>query len=140
MPKVTHVAVAIIQNQNQTFLLASRPEGKPWAGWWEFPGGKVEAGELPEEALVRELGEELAITPTEYQPWLQKRFDYPETHDSAAKTVHLHFFFVTKWQGELLAKEGQMLSWQEASNVTVAPILPANTPIMDALALLANEY
>ncbi len=140
MADITHVAVAIIQKENQAFLLASRPEGKPWAGWWEFPGGKIEAGEMPHDALVRELQEELGILPIEYQTWLEKRFDYPETHDSPAKTVHLHFYFVTKWQGEMFAKEGQTFSWQMPGQVTVKPILPANLPIMDALAALANEY
>ncbi len=140
MADITHVAVAIIQKENQAFLLASRPEGKPWAGWWEFPGGKIEAGEMPHDALVRELQEELGILPIEYQTWLEKRFDYPETHDSPAKTVHLHFYFVTKWQGEMFAKEGQTFSWQMPGQVTVKPILPANLPIMDALAALTNEY
>lgn len=135
MNKVTHVAVAILKNKNGQFLLASRPEDKPWAGWWEFPGGKIEADETPKEALVRELHEEIGIVPTQIEQWLQKRFDYPATHDALAKTVHLHFFFVTKWQGDLIAKEGQTLSWERASNVTVAPVLPANVSIIKALAL-----
>jgi len=135
MTKVTHVSVAILKNESGEFLLASRPTGKPWAGWWEFPGGKIEVGELPEQALVRELYEEIGIVPTQVQPWLQKRFDYPATHDSSAKTVHLHFFFVTQWQGNLTPKEGQALSWQTAGAVSVEPVLPANVPIMKALAL-----
>lgn len=134
MTKVTHVAVAILQQEEGIFLLASRPPGKPWAGYWEFPGGKIEAGETPEQALVRELQEELGVTPSKFQPWLQRRFDYPETHDSSAKTVHLHFFFVTQWQGELTPKEGQALSWQVPNNVFVAPVLPANISIIKALA------
>jgi len=135
MTKVTHVSVAILKNESGEFLLASRPAGKPWAGWWEFPGGKIEPGELPEQALARELYEEIGIVPTHIQPWMQKRFDYPATHDALAKTVHLHFFFVTQWQGDLSPKEGQSLSWQMADHVTVEPVLPANVPIMKALAL-----
>jgi 8-oxo-dGTP diphosphatase len=135
MTKVTHVSVAILKNESGAFLLASRPVGKPWAGWWEFPGGKIEAGELPEQALARELYEEVGIVPTKIQPWMQKRFDYPATDDALAKTVHLHFFFVTQWQGNLSPKEGQSLSWQMADHVTVKPVLPANVPIMKALML-----
>jgi 8-oxo-dGTP diphosphatase len=135
-----HVAVAILQKNtsifsSSQFLLASRPQGKGWAGWWEFPGGKIEANETPENALSRELQEELGITPTQIQPWLTRRFDYPATHDSAAKTVLLHFYFVNAWTGEISPKEGQQLSWQYSQNVTVSPVLPANAPIMKALAL-----
>jgi 8-oxo-dGTP diphosphatase len=136
---VTQVAVAILQRKNESgqteCLLASRPEGKGWAGWWEFPGGKIEAGEGPEHALSRELREELGIKPTTMQQWLTRQFDYPETNDSAAKTVNLHFFFVDAWEGELRPREGQQLSWQCPENITVSPILPANAPIMSALKL-----
>ncbi|MFM9836158.1 MAG: Nudix family hydrolase [Methylophilaceae bacterium] len=135
MCKVTHVAVAILQKPNGDFLLASRPQGKPWAGWWEFPGGKIEANESPAHALTRELQEELGVTPTAIQPWVQRIYAYPETYDSPAKTVHLHFFFVTEWQGELHPHEGQQMRWQNPTNITVSPVLPANTPIMKALAL-----
>ncbi len=137
MIKVTHVAVAILRKANGEFLLASRPAGKPWAGWWEFPGGKIESDESPAQALVRELQEEIGITPTEFTAWMEKQFDYPETHDSPAKRVHLHFFFVAAWQGALMAKEGQQLRWQMAETMTVAPVLPANVPIIEALAQLS---
>ncbi len=129
------VAVAIVQKPDGQFLMASRPDGKGWAGWWEFPGGKIEADETPEQGLSRELQEELGITPTKMQAWLTRRFDYPATHDSVAKTVQLHFYFVTEWQGELAAQEGQQLSWQTPANITVSPVLPANAPIMQALGL-----
>ena len=136
---IIDVAVAILQRKNEAgqyeFLLASRPEGKGWAGWWEFPGGKIEANERPEHALSRELKEELGIKPTTMQQWITRRFDYPATHDSAAKMVNLHFYFVDAWEGELRPHEGQQLSWQSPQNITVSPILPANAPIMKALAL-----
>lgn len=135
MTKVVQVAVAILQKENGQFLLASRPQGKGWAGWWEFPGGKIEQGEAPEHALARELKEELGVTPTIIQPWIIRRYDYPATHDAEAKTVLLHFFFVTAWQGEVTPLEGQTLTWQAPRHLSVGSILPANVPIMQALAL-----
>lgn len=135
MTKVVQVAVAILQKANGEFLLASRPQGKGWAGWWEFPGGKIEQGEAPEHALTRELQEELGVTPTAVQPWITRRYDYPATHDAEAKTVLLHFFFVTAWQGDVMPLEGQTLAWQSPQHVQVSPVLPANAPIMHALAL-----
>lgn len=135
MTKLVQVAVAIIQKSDGQFLMASRPAGKGWAGWWEFPGGKIEADETPQQGLSRELQEELGITPIKTQAWLTRRYDYPATHDSVAKTVQLHFYFVTEWQGELMPLEGQQLSWQTPDNITVSPVLPANAPIMHALAL-----
>ena len=129
------VVVGIIKKPSGEILLASRPQGKGWAGWWEFPGGKIETNETTEHALIRELQEELGITPTETQSWLTRKFDYPATHDAEAKTVLLHFYFVTNWLGELTAKEDQQLSWQNPKKLTVSPILPANLPIMKALAL-----
>ncbi|HAF00441.1 MAG TPA: DNA mismatch repair protein MutT [Methylophilaceae bacterium] len=135
MTKVIQVAVAILQKQNGEFLLASRPKNKGWAGWWEFPGGKIELNETPEQALSRELQEELAVTPKYIQPWIKRRYDYPQTHDAEAKTVLLHFYFVLEWDGEPTALEGQTLSWQTPDQIRVSPILPANAPIMHALSL-----
>ncbi|WP_018985809.1 Nudix family hydrolase [Methylophilus methylotrophus] len=135
MTKLVQVAVAILMQPNGEYLLASRPNGKGWAGWWEFPGGKIEAGETPEHALIREAQEELGITPTQIQPWIKRRYDYPATHDAEAKTVLLHFFFVHAWQGELQAREGQQFAWQHPRQLNVSPVLPANAPIMQALSL-----
>lgn len=135
MRKTIQVAVAIITQPDNSYLLTSRPEGKGWAGWWEFPGGKIEQNEIPEQALSRELEEELGITPTRTQAWLKRRYDYPATKDDVAKTVLLHFYFVRAWQGDPIPQEGQQLAWQRPQQGNVEPILPANAPIMRALAL-----
>ncbi|MBI5919913.1 MAG: Nudix family hydrolase [Nitrosomonadales bacterium] len=117
-----------------TFLLAQRPADKIWAGYWEFPGGKLEPGETPRAALVRELREELGIEVQTAYPWLTRVFTYPHA------TVRLHFFRVVAWSGELHPHEGQEFSWQslgDANGATtaVAPLLPANAPILRALSL-----
>jgi 8-oxo-dGTP diphosphatase len=135
MTKVVEVAVAILQKQNGEYLLASRPNGKGWAGWWEFPGGKIEKNEHPEQALRRELQEELGVMPTQIQAWIKRRYDYPATHDAEAKTVLLHFYFVYDWLGKPVPLEGQTLAWQHPQRLNVSPILPANAPIMHALSL-----
>lgn len=122
-------AVAVIRRSDGQVLLGQRPEGKPWAGWWEFPGGKIEAGESAFHALQRELHEELGIQATEATPWLTRVFDYPE------RRVKLRFFTVRQWQGEPHGREGQQLSWQHPASVSVGPLLPANAPILDALRL-----
>ncbi len=135
MSKLIQVAVAIITKPNGEYLLASRPYGKGWAGWWEFPGGKIEENEAPEDGLTRELQEELGITPTLIQAWIKRRYDYPATHDADAKTVKLHFYFVRDWQGHPMPMEGQTLAWQQPQQLNVSPVLPANVPILKALTL-----
>lgn len=110
-------------------LLAQRPAGKSYAGWWEFPGGKIEAGESPGVALQRELEEELGIRATVFNRWVTRVFSYPE------RTVKLHFFMVRDWQGEPYGKEGQQVSWQSPLAVDVTPLLTANVPVMTALGL-----
>jgi len=128
-----HIAVSagILLNAQKQFLLTSRPEGKPHPGYWEFPGGKIEAGETPLAALVRELYEEIGITVTQAHLWLQQHFDYPHAH------VTLTFFQVTGWQGDIIAREQQQFAWQTMGHLTVSPILPANVPTLQAL---AQEY
>lgn len=127
--KTVDAAVAVLLRQDGQVLLAKRPAGKPWAGWWEFPGGKIEEGESPYHALQRELEEELGTQAIEAFPWLTRRFDYPE------KTVKLHFFIVRCWTDEPHGREGQQLAWQSSANVTVSPMLPANEAILSALTL-----
>lgn len=141
MNNITHAAVGVIQRDDGWVLLGQRPAGKPWAGYWEFPGGKVEDAETPADALVRELHEELGIEVTQFYPWITRTYDYPAKHNddgtlnSAAKTVKLHFFIVNQWQGEPQSLEQQNLSWQQPAQLDVAPMLPANAPIMAALNL-----
>lgn len=127
--KIVEVAAAVLEKPDGSFLLAQRPVDKIWAGYWEFPGGKVEVGESARDALVRELREELGIEAVCVYPWITRVFSYPHA------TVHLSFFRVTEWRGELYPHEGQQFSWQQACCVTVSPILPANEPILRALAL-----
>ncbi|MDD4912715.1 MAG: Nudix family hydrolase [Sideroxydans sp.] len=127
--KIVEVAAAVLQRPDGSFLLAQRPADKIWAGYWEFPGGKLEQGESARDALVRELREELGVEVHTAYPWLMRVFTYPHA------TVRLHFFRVTAWGGELHPHEGQQFSWQQPTSVLVAPILPANAPILRALEL-----
>ena len=127
------VAAAVILRADGAFLLARRPPGKVYAGWWEFPGGKVEAGEPAAEALARELHEELGIDVRRAWPWLTRVFTYPHA------TVRLNFFRVTQWDGEPRGREGQDLAWQRLDEPLLEPMLPANAPILASLAL-PGEY
>ncbi|TCV83006.1 Nudix family hydrolase [Sulfurirhabdus autotrophica] len=127
--KLVDVAVAVIVYEDGKFLLAQRPEGKPYAGYWEFPGGKVELGESVYEALVREIQEELGIQVTHAYPWITQIFSYPHA------LVKLHFYRVTQWQGEPYPHENQAFSWLYSDAVNVAPLLPANGPVLQALSL-----
>lgn len=123
------VVAGILMRPDGKVFLASRPEGRPYAGYWEFPGGKVETGETLRAALARELHEELGIVVTAMQRWLTRVFVYP--HD----TVRLNFFRVTGWQGEPHPREGQTLAWQFPEACEVTPLLPANFAVLRALSL-----
>lgn len=127
--KRVEVAAAVIERPDGQFLLGRRPPEGIYAGWWEFPGGKVEAGETPHAALVRELQEELGITVTASQPWITREHVYSHAH------VRLHFFRVTAWEGEIRDLQHDLLSWQLPHEVTVAPVLPANAPVFAGLRL-----
>lgn len=133
MSKIVEVAAAVLLRDGaggREFLLARRPEGKVYAGYWEFPGGKVEPGETMHDALLRELQEELGITVTQARPWMCREFTYPHA------TVRLKFFRVTEWQGEITPIEHSGLAWlRPGESPSVAPILPANGPILRALEL-----
>jgi 8-oxo-dGTP diphosphatase len=130
MTKITEVAAAVIERPGE-FLLAQRLEGKPYAGYWEFPGGKIEPGEDPREALVRELREELGIEVTEATPWITRFHAY--THAA----VRLHFYRVTAWTGEPQPLEDQAIRWQPDGRPDVSPMLPANGPVLAALGMPA---
>jgi 8-oxo-dGTP diphosphatase len=127
------VAAAVIQRPDGAFLLAQRPPGKVYAGYWEFPGGKAEAGEPAARALSRELHEELGIDVETAYPWITRVFTYPHA------TVRLNFFRVVKWGGEPHPKEDQTIAWQRLGSDMVSPMLPANAPVLASLAL-PEEY
>ncbi len=123
---MVEVAVGVLMQADGSFLLTSRPVGKPYAGYWEFPGGKLEAGESIEEALSRELNEELGLTIGEAKAWKVEVVDYPHA------LVRLHFFKVTQWSGELQMKEQQSYAWSVLP-VGVSPILPGALPVLEWL-------
>lgn len=123
------VAVGVLLRPDGSFLLASRPEGKPYAGYWEFPGGKLEAGETVAQALARELHEELGITIHDALPWVTIEHVYPHAH------VRLHFTRVTQWSGELVAREGQQFEWFDLRDRKPEPLLEATKPCLRWLAL-----
>lgn len=124
---VTAVAVGVLLQADGSFLLTSRPPGKVYAGYWEFPGGKLEAGETVAQALRRELEEELGIMIGAAQPWKVELVDYPHA------LVQLHFCKVWAWQGELQMREGQAFAWQQLP-VQVTPVLPGTVPVLQWLA------
>ena len=127
------VAVAVLIRPDGTVLLARRPAGKVYAGYWEFPGGKVEPDEPVEQALAREISEELGVAIGRAHPWITRVFVYPHA------TVRLHFHRVISWSGELRALEHDAIAWQRPDAAEVAPMLPANDPVLRSLSL-PDEY
>ncbi|MFD2293413.1 NUDIX domain-containing protein [Massilia sp. GCM10020059] len=116
------VAVGILMKPNGDVLLGQRPEGKPYAGYWEFPGGKVDAGESILDALKREFVEELGIEVVSAEEWCGIEHVYEHAH------VRLHFFISREWRGEPQSLEGQAFAWQ--GTVGVEPLLPATIPLL----------
>jgi len=128
--KHTEVAVGIlIRPEDGALLLSTRPPGKPYAGYWEFPGGKIESGETVEKALQRELQEELGIVIAGADIWKVTEHDYPHA------LVRLHWCKVSQWDGEFEMREGQTMRWQQLP-LDVTPVLPGAYPV---LAWLAEE-
>ena len=127
--KIVHVAAAVITRPDGSVLLGQRAADTFYPGYWEFPGGKVEAGESPRDALIRELDEELGIRVKVAWPWITREHVYEHAH------VSLHFFEVPDWEGELHDRVHAALSWQHADAMSVAPMLPANGPVLKALCL-----
>jgi 8-oxo-dGTP diphosphatase len=117
------VAVGVLIDPQGDFLLTSRPEGKVYAGYWEFPGGKLEAGESVEQALRRELVEELGIEIGAVEPWRIELIDYPHAR------VRLHFCKVFAWRGNFEMREQQAMAWQRLP-VDVSPVLPGTLPVL----------
>lgn len=126
------VAVGVVFRPDGAVLLGQRPVGKPYAGWWEFPGGKLERGETVEHALARELHEELGIEVHASYPWVLREHSYEHAR------VRLHFQRIWDWSGEAHGREGQALSWQPATRVALAPLLPAALPVLRMLQLPAR--
>ena len=120
---LVQVAVGVLVRDDQAFLLTSRPEGKAYAGYWEFPGGKLDADETVEQALCRELQEEIGITIQNCTLWKTERIDYPHA------LVQLNFCKVTQWTGELQMLESQAFAWQQLP-VSVTPVLPGTVPVL----------
>ena len=127
------VAVAVILRADGSFLIARRPPGKVYAGYWEFPGGKIEPGEPASGALARELHEELGINVIRAYPWITR------VHAYAHATVRLNFFRVLEWSGVPHPREAQTIAWQRPDARVAQPMLPANAPVLASLAL-PDEY
>ncbi|WP_411194480.1 MULTISPECIES: 8-oxo-dGTP diphosphatase MutT [Rhodopseudomonas] len=122
------VAVALIDADNRV-LIAQRPEGKQLAGLWEFPGGKLDPGERPEAALIRELREELGITVKEacLAPLTFASHAYADFH------LLMPLYICRRWEGQAIAREGQTLAWVRANKLRDYPMPPADIPLIPHL-------
>ena len=127
------VAVALIDSDNR-ILIAQRPEGKQLAGLWEFPGGKLDPNELPEQALIRELREELGIEVKDscLAPLTFASYAYEEFH------LLMPLYVCRRWEGVVRPLEGQALKWVQARDLRHYPMPPADEPLIPALIDLLN--
>lgn len=126
--KQLQIAVGIVRNsQGEIFITRRAPDAPHMANKLEFPGGKIEAGETPEEALVRELHEETGITATQFSPFEKLGYQFPDRH------ITLWFFLVEGWEGEPWGKEGQPGQWIAQHALAAEDFPPANEPVIKKL-------
>jgi 8-oxo-dGTP diphosphatase len=130
--KVVSVAACALIDADGRVLLAQRPEGKSMAGLWEFPGGKIEAGETPEQSLIRELEEELGIVVKEacLAPLTFASHGYPDFH------LLMPLYVCRRWEGTVTAREGQQLAWVRPNRLRDYPMPPADIPLIPHLTAL----
>jgi 8-oxo-dGTP diphosphatase len=130
---VVEVAVGVLLDDAGAILLGQRPVGKPYAGYWEFPGGKIESGETLFTALSRELQEEIDVCIDDAEEFMVLEHDYPHAY------VRLHICLVRSWQGQPRGLENQALGWLNIKNIDQLgiagfdPVLPATLPILEKL-------
>jgi 8-oxo-dGTP diphosphatase len=127
MTDAVRVVAGVLRDSHGRILIAQRPAGKHMAGFWEFPGGKIARGESAEQALARELTEEIGVAMQRCHPLLQLRHDYTD------RVVELDVFVVDDYRGIPMSREAQALKWVMASELGGEPLLPADRPIVDAL-------
>ena len=130
MPALLLVAACALVDADRRVLIAQRPTGKPMAGLWEFPGGKIEPGETPEDTIIRELDEELSIKVTKpcLAPLTFSSHDYLEFH------ILMPLFVCRRWEGPPVAREGQQVKWVRANRLREFPMPPADEPLISHLA------
>ncbi|MEJ2128876.1 MAG: 8-oxo-dGTP diphosphatase MutT [Woeseiaceae bacterium] len=122
-----HVAAGILRDENGRILITERVAGGPFHGMWEFPGGKIGDSESAQDALTRELIEELGITVTDAEPFMELHHEYPD------RIVDLEFFLVSEWEGEPAGLEGQEIRWIVAADIDPDLLLPADAPVVERL-------
>lgn len=121
------ISIAIVKNRDHLFLISLRPQGVHQGGKWEFPGGKVEKNELPEQAMCRELAEEVGLNALGYHLIESKFFDYGDT------ALHLHFYLVTQFSGQAQGREGQPIKWVSKEQLASYAFPDANKSIIEQL-------
>ena len=121
------ISIAIVKNSENLYLISLRPDGIHQGGKWEFPGGKVEQNESPEQAMCRELGEEVGLYAIDYQLLESKFFAYGDT------ALYLHFYLVTQFSGEAHGREGQPIKWVSKAQLALYEFPDANKTVIEQL-------